>query len=311
MSLSDASAAQPSFTAPEGLSNSTLTFEVTASDGTNTSTDTVTITVNADNDAPIADAGELQAVREGGLVTLDATGSTHAEGPGLTYSWTQTGGTPVALSDAGAAQPTFSVPEGASDLALTFEVRVSDGTHTSVDTVTISVSPDAPALDAMAATAAEVSSDAGAEALAAAPARPADVVVESAVESAAEPVELTAAGEATGPVAAASPTSAAVAATEPPEVEADVSLSQLLAGPDEAATSNATPPEAAPQASPAAAAPAAEASTPSAPEVDAEVLAGEPEASTEDRPWLARAWLGLVTGLRGVFGGDSGPRPGR
>ncbi len=142
VTLDDASASQPTFTAPEGVSNSTLTFQVEASDGTNTSVDTVTVTVNADDDAPTASAGSDQTVNENAGVTLNASGSSDPEGQGLTYTWTQTGGPSVTLDDASAAQPTFTAPEGVSNSTLTFQVDASDGTSTSVDTVTITVNAD-------------------------------------------------------------------------------------------------------------------------------------------------------------------------
>jgi hypothetical protein len=142
VSLSDTSGSQPTFTAPEGLVNSTLTFQVSVTDGTNTSVDTVTITVNADNDAPTANAGPPQTVEEGDGVTLNATGSTDPEGQALTYTWTQTGGTSVSLSNASATQPTFTAPEGLVNSTLTFQVSVTDGTSTSTDTVTITVNAD-------------------------------------------------------------------------------------------------------------------------------------------------------------------------
>ncbi|MHC5109332.1 MAG: DUF4347 domain-containing protein, partial [Planctomycetota bacterium] len=107
VTLSDASASQPNFTAPEGVSNSTLTFQVAVNDGTTTSYDNVQVTVNADDDAPSASAGADQTVNEGTNVTLDASASSDPEGQGLTYTWTQTGGTNVTLSDASVAQPTF------------------------------------------------------------------------------------------------------------------------------------------------------------------------------------------------------------
>ena len=53
MSLSDTTAASPTFTAPQAVADYTLVFTVTVSDGNGGSdTDSVTITVSADNDAP-------------------------------------------------------------------------------------------------------------------------------------------------------------------------------------------------------------------------------------------------------------------
>ena len=72
VSLSSSTAQSPTFTAPtELLSNASLVFSLTVSDGVNTSTaDTVTITVTAGaNDAPTADAGSDATVAEGATVT--------------------------------------------------------------------------------------------------------------------------------------------------------------------------------------------------------------------------------------------------
>jgi hypothetical protein len=150
--LSDANAAQPTFTAPEGLVNTSVQFELVVNDGTNTSSaDSVTVTINADNDAPTADAGSAQAVGEGQVVTLDATASIDPEGLALTYLWTQTSGPTVVLSDAAAASPTFTAPEGLSNSTVEFQLTVSDGANTSsADTVAITINADndAPTADA-------------------------------------------------------------------------------------------------------------------------------------------------------------------
>jgi len=75
VTLDDASASSPVFQAPEGLSNTDLEFELTVSDGTTRVTTTVVVHVNADDDAPIAEAGAPQTVDEGDLVTLDGAAS--------------------------------------------------------------------------------------------------------------------------------------------------------------------------------------------------------------------------------------------
>src|SRR5882724_4007169 len=150
VTLSDAHAASPTFTAPEGLANTDVAFQLSVSDGTNTSLDSVTVHVNRDNDAPTADAGSDQTVAENDPVSLSATGSTDPEGQTLTYTWTQTSGPAVTLSDAHAAAPTFTAPEGLANTDVAFQLSVSDGTNTSLDSVTIHVNRDndAPTADA-------------------------------------------------------------------------------------------------------------------------------------------------------------------
>ena len=147
--LDDPSATTPTFTAPDLVANTDLTFELQVSDGTTTSVDSVTITVNADDDAPSAEAGPNQTVDEHDVVTLTG-GGTDPEGAGLNYNWVQTGGPSVTLDDPSSTSPTFTAPEGLVNSDITFELQVSDGTTTSVDTVTITVhaDDDAPIADA-------------------------------------------------------------------------------------------------------------------------------------------------------------------
>ena len=95
-------------------------------------------TVNADDDAPTAIAGVNQTVDGGDVVALAGSG-TDPEGQSLTYTWIQTGGPSVTLSDPSAPNPTFVAPEGVSNSNVTFELRVSDGVNTSLDTVIVSV----------------------------------------------------------------------------------------------------------------------------------------------------------------------------
>ena len=97
VTLSDATAAKPTFTAPSSLSSdAVLTFRLTVTDPNGaTGTDTVTVTVPtaANNQAPTADAGRNLAVQEDARVQLDGSGSSDPEGETLTYAWTQTSGT--------------------------------------------------------------------------------------------------------------------------------------------------------------------------------------------------------------------------
>ena len=93
------------------------------------------------NSAPSAEAGSDQSVTAGATVTLSGTGS-DPDGDAITYSWSQkSGGTPVTLSDATSASPTFTAPSVTTSTDLVFTLTVSDDTLSASDTVTITVSP--------------------------------------------------------------------------------------------------------------------------------------------------------------------------
>ncbi|QZP38111.1 PKD domain-containing protein [Halobaculum magnesiiphilum] len=119
-----------------------VTLTVTDDDGaTATTTETVSVSEpEPANEPPTADAGADQTVDEGDAVTLDASDSSDADGSIASYSWTQTDGQSVDLSDADAAQPTFDAPAVDSDQQLTFEVDVTDDDgDTASDTVVVTV----------------------------------------------------------------------------------------------------------------------------------------------------------------------------
>ncbi|ABV37195.1 hypothetical protein Ssed_2588 [Shewanella sediminis HAW-EB3] len=90
-----------------------------------------------DNSAPVANAGIDQTVMSAVVVTLDASGSSDADGDTLNYQWTFISlpdGSVAALNGASSANPSFSADiDGSYVIALT----VSDGTDSSVDTVTV------------------------------------------------------------------------------------------------------------------------------------------------------------------------------
>ena len=96
------------------------------------------------NLAPIANAGPDQAVAGGSNVQLDGSLSTDPNSDPLTYTWTQTGGTPVTLVDATTDKPSFTAPAAGSG-PVDFELTVKDPAGlSSTDSVRITINPAEP-----------------------------------------------------------------------------------------------------------------------------------------------------------------------
>ena len=145
VTLSDPAALQPIYVA--GCESGVWTFELSADDGTVAVTDSVDITIA--NRVPQADAGGDRGVAASQFVILDASGSSDGDACDtiVSYTWTQTGGGTVALSDPSAESPTFTAP--ASDDVLTFSVVASDGHDDSLPaSVSITVANQPPVAEA-------------------------------------------------------------------------------------------------------------------------------------------------------------------
>ena len=128
------------------------TVEVTSSHGGSHTRHVLVAGPAAEADPLAADAGPNRAVVTGDLVTLDASAST---GPATSFTWTQTAGTPVTLSDPTSVRTTFTAPAAGS---LEFAVTVN-GTET--DTVVIVVTAPTPTVDTLTVGRAEFRTDSG------------------------------------------------------------------------------------------------------------------------------------------------------
>jgi K319L-like, PKD domain len=97
------------------------------------------------NHAPVANAGADQDVLELSVVQLAGTG-TDSDRDTLTYSWVQTAGTTVTLTNADMAGASFTAPDVAAGApeTLTFRLTVGDGMASASDTVNITVSEPSP-----------------------------------------------------------------------------------------------------------------------------------------------------------------------
>jgi len=139
IALNSATAANPTFTAPEVATDTQYTFSLVVNDGTVSSpASQVVITIKQVNKVPASNAGINQTVNEGAIVTLDGSASSDADGNALTYLWTAPAG--ITLNSATAAKPTFTAPEVATDTQYTFSLVVNDGLVSSLaDQVVITI----------------------------------------------------------------------------------------------------------------------------------------------------------------------------
>ncbi|MBI4528657.1 MAG: tandem-95 repeat protein [Deltaproteobacteria bacterium] len=121
--------AHPRFEAPSvEPGGQVLTFQLIVNDGElDSEPATVNIVVKNVNRFPVTEPGGSQTVNEDSLVTLDGSKSWDPDSEPLAYSWRQTGGPEVTLSDPNSPTPSFTAPlVGREDATLTFELTVSD-----------------------------------------------------------------------------------------------------------------------------------------------------------------------------------------
>ena len=142
VSLAGASTAEASFTAPDvGTGGVDLVFTLTVTDNKGAiAEDACVVHVNG---PPVADAGPDQQAAAGETVLLDGTGSSDEIGAISKYSWVQTSGPTVVLSNSTTAQPSFTAPAASnSSVAIGFQLTVTDSLERqSTDSTVVTVVP--------------------------------------------------------------------------------------------------------------------------------------------------------------------------
>ena len=126
--LSNPMESKPTFLAPlVGSTVTSLSFQVVVTDTFGaTGTATTQVSVTNVNHLPVANAGVDQTRNGGTSVQLDGSGSTDPDSDPLTFTWSQTGGPSVTLSNIHASKPTFVGPQVSTSTMLTFHLLIDD-----------------------------------------------------------------------------------------------------------------------------------------------------------------------------------------
>ena len=106
------------------------TINLIVSDGTTNSAPN-SVVISTSNSAPVADAGPNQTVQASGLVTLNGSGSTDADGDALAFAWefvTRPDGSTATLSNPIAVMPTFT-----ADVPGEFVLSLRQRRHRRID----------------------------------------------------------------------------------------------------------------------------------------------------------------------------------
>ena len=131
-----------------GLSKGNNCIQLVIEDGGSNDTDFMVngsvedpgvIVVEKQNQAPAIDLQASNNVDEETEITLDASGTTDAEGDNLSYHWVQISGIAVEIIEATNAQLTFTSPSVTSNEILIFEITVDDGRDSSSATTQVTV----------------------------------------------------------------------------------------------------------------------------------------------------------------------------
>jgi hypothetical protein len=146
VTLSDSTAQQPTFTAPEvGSGGERLAFQLTVTDSDGfTNSDTVNIDIDNVLIPPVADAGLDQEVTERDTVILNGSKSHDPDGSIASVQWEQVeGNVQVSLGTPNLLSTVFTAPAvGAGGAVLTFKLTIMDNEGlVSEDSLDVTINP--------------------------------------------------------------------------------------------------------------------------------------------------------------------------
>ena len=141
IALDNSTALSTAFTAPLVDANTTVTFTLTANDGTDAASDTVAVTIldiPPVNAPPTVEAGSALEVSEGLEAGLNGTASDADDDP-LTYLWSHNSTLTIALDNSTALSTAFTAPLVDANTTVTFTLTANDGTDAASDTVAVTI----------------------------------------------------------------------------------------------------------------------------------------------------------------------------
>ena len=148
ITLTNPETAQPSFIAPEVLTETYIIFQLTVTDDLGKSSDANVIITVLDNAPPVAAVVTVTTqANEGETVQLDGSASSDTEDSSLSYFWQQvdSSGYSVTLVDADTAKPSFTTPIVSANTDLIFQLTVTDSIGKSSDAnATVSIIYNSP-----------------------------------------------------------------------------------------------------------------------------------------------------------------------
>jgi hypothetical protein len=140
VTLDDATQAVLTFTAPNVTQDTSLTFNVIVSDGTNEVTQSQEITISWVPQAlSVIAATSSASANEGTAVTLTGSDSVDPDGYALSYLWSQVSGPSMTLSTPNSANAGFTAPQVTSDSTVVVRLTIMQGSRSASSDISITV----------------------------------------------------------------------------------------------------------------------------------------------------------------------------